>query len=202
VDPSGLLKILPGVEINAGEALGEYAAQSWANRAFAAQQSGNTFEMHFSNTMGTLASLWTPETSDLTYSVLKWTGMSTIAFRASSFLSSKGTSNSKIMIDWGKQGKHIPGHNNYKADTGRSILTHKDPQSLLSKGVGRGEQVGNLRVGLPGSKERVNFGEVVGVWKSIDGKMSRVTTNGVIHFGKDSAHIVPSRPNPWRLISN
>jgi filamentous hemagglutinin len=67
-----------------------------------------------------------------------------------------------------------------------------DPRKLTEK-AGTGEQVGNLPVGTPGSKERVNFGQVIGNYVDKSGN-SVPTTNGIIHYGKDGIHIVPARP--------
>ena len=61
-------------------------------------------------------------------------------------------------IHMGKQGKHIPGHNNYLP--GRSIL-REDPASL-AEFAGTGQQIGKVKVGLAGSRERVDFGRVIG----------------------------------------
>jgi len=60
IDPTGLLF---GGLINAGECAGQSAAQYWANLA---NSTGNPLY----NIPGALASLWTPETSDNTFSVL------------------------------------------------------------------------------------------------------------------------------------
>ena len=89
-------------------------------------------------------------------------------------------------IHVGRQGKHIPGHNNYIP--GRSPLTHRDPQGLLDQFGGKGQPIGRTPIGQPGSKERVDFGEVIG---EINGQP---TTRGIIHYSKDGAHIVPANP--------
>jgi hypothetical protein len=83
-----------------------------------------------------------------------------------------------------QQGKHIPGHNNYTP--GRSPFTHRDPQGLLDRFAGKGDPVGKVPRGQPGSKERVDFGEVIG---EVNGQ---ATTKGIIHYSKDGAHIVPA----------
>lgn len=96
---------------------------------------------------------------------------------------------SSPLVHDGRQGKHIPGHNNYKL--GRSILT-ADP-SALSRKAGSGQQVGSTQVGLPGSKERVNFGEFIGEYIDSNGN-SIPAMNGMIHYSKKGLHIVPARP--------
>lgn len=59
--------------------------------------------------------------------------------------------------------------------------------------AGSGQQIGNTPIGMPGSKERVNFGEPIGMY--IDGTgVAKSTTNGIIHYSKEGIHIVPARP--------
>ncbi|APD13316.1 hypothetical protein RO07_11760 [Pandoraea pulmonicola] len=95
-------------------------------------------------------------------------------------------------VDMGKQGKHQPDHNNFLP--GRSELTYPDPQQLVDQYAGRGQPANNVSVGQPGYRERVNFGTPIGNYVDpVTGeKMS--TTKGIIHYGKDGVHIVPSRP--------
>ena len=105
-------------------------------------------------------------------------------------------------IQWDRQGKHIEGHNSRntlspeKLET-YSILTHKDPEGLLREYAGKGSPK-PIRGGEPwetGYKEEVNFKRPIGIWKSENGKESRETAWGTIHYGKDgSAHIVPTKP--------
>ncbi|MBN1089203.1 polymorphic toxin type 50 domain-containing protein [Pantoea sp. 1B4] len=102
-----------------------------------------------------------------------------------------------ITINKGQQNKHILGTNEYKtaaASSGsqRSILT-ADPQSLLPQ-LGKGQQVGKVEVGLAGSKERIDFGKAIGTFVDKDTGLSVSTTKGIVHYGKDGAHIVPARP--------
>ena len=85
-----------------------------------------------------------------------------------------------------KQGKHIPGHNNFIP--GRSEFTHPNPQSLLDKFAGSDQLIGTVPRGEPGSRERVDFGVPIG---TVNGQS---TTRGIIHNSKDGAHIVPSNP--------
>jgi filamentous hemagglutinin len=94
-------------------------------------------------------------------------------------------------INIAKQGKHIPGHNNYVP--GRSKFTHPDAQGLVDRFAGTGQSVGSIPVGLPGSRERVDFGEVIGEYIDIFG-VAAPTTKGIIHYAKDGVHIVPARP--------
>ena len=92
-------------------------------------------------------------------------------------------------IEEGKQGKHQPGHPNF--DPTRGTLT-ADPNELI-KEAGTGDQVGAVPVGDPGSKERIDFGQEIGVYKDPAGHAAP-TTVGIIHYSKKGAHIVPGRP--------
>jgi hypothetical protein len=43
--------------------------------------------------------------------------------------------------------------------------------------------------------EKVDFKEVIGIWKDKQGKNATPTTRGKIHYDKDGgAHIVPTNP--------
>ncbi|MCT4713943.1 polymorphic toxin type 50 domain-containing protein [Enterobacteriaceae bacterium H18W14] len=99
-------------------------------------------------------------------------------------------------INKGQQNKHIPGSNEYKiaseAGLNKSTLT-VSPDSLLPK-LGTGQQVGNNPVGSPGSKERINYGQNIGNYIDPQTGVSTPTTNGIVHYGKNSVHIVPARP--------
>jgi len=74
-------------------------------------------------------------------------------------------------INMGRQGKHIPGDNNFIP--GRSELT-ADPAELV-KHAGSGEPVGNVPRGMPGFKERVDFGEVIGNYVDSSGAKTPTT---------------------------
>jgi len=91
-----------------------------------------------------------------------------------------------------KQGKHQPEHKNFMP--GKGELTHEDPQGLVDEHAGTGEQVGPRVPGEPGYKERVDFGEPIGV--HVDGGTGERTGTslGIIHHGSDDVHIVPAKP--------
>ena len=93
-------------------------------------------------------------------------------------------------VNWGQQEKHIPGTNNFIP--GRSTVT-TDPDKLAEQ-AGTGQQVGNVPVGQPGSKERVDFGKVIGSYVDPVTGTSVPTTKGIIHYGKNGIHVVPARP--------
>ena len=90
-------------------------------------------------------------------------------------------------LNAGAQGKHIPGHKNY--EPGRSIFRGSlaDAQALIDRFAGTGTKVGT-------NKERVDFGEVIGIYVNEEGTVREPTTVGQIHYSKNGAHIVPGRP--------
>ncbi|MEK9495582.1 polymorphic toxin type 50 domain-containing protein [Photorhabdus sp. P32] len=109
---------------------------------------------------------------------------------------SVGATKSNVSINQGQQNKHIPGTNEYKiaSDAGlnKSIIT-VPPQTLLQK-IGSGQQIGNIPIGTPGSKERINYGHVIGNYIDPQTGVSMPTTNGIVHYSKSGVHIVPARP--------
>lgn len=60
--------------------------------------------------------------------------------------------------------------------------------------LGTGQQVGNLPVGSPGSKERIDYAQNIGNYIDQQTSVSAPTTNGIVHYGKNGVHIVPTRP--------
>jgi hypothetical protein len=100
---------------------------------------------------------------------------------------------SATLLNEGHQGKHIFGHNNFNIEAQRSVLTHKNPQNLLNQYGGKGQKVAGQK-GSSGYRERVDFGEDIGWYvDNVTGNAYK-TTKGIIHYGKNGAHIVPSRP--------
>ncbi|PEV25443.1 transposase [Bacillus cereus] len=93
----------------------------------------------------------------------------------------------------GAQEKHIPDTPNYKQELAngknKSIFygDNKIAQELLDKFARKGELLKNGR-------ERVDFGEPIGKYYDRNTGEYYETTKGLIHYGKDGAHIVPSRP--------
>ncbi|HDR8201120.1 TPA: transposase [Bacillus cereus] len=98
-----------------------------------------------------------------------------------------------IKVKAGAQEKHIPDTPNYKQELAngknKSIFygDNKIAQELLDKFAGKGELLKNGR-------ERVDFCEPIGKYYDRNTGEYYETTKGLIHYGKDGAHIVPSRP--------
>ncbi|MED3809034.1 MULTISPECIES: polymorphic toxin type 50 domain-containing protein [Priestia] len=99
-----------------------------------------------------------------------------------------------VKVKPGAQEKHIPNTPNFKQEIAngknKSIFygDNKTAQELLDKFAGKGQLLPN------GKKERVDFGKTIGKYYDRNTGEYLETTNGLIHYGKDGARIVPSRP--------
>ncbi|WOO46485.1 T7SS effector LXG polymorphic toxin [Bacillus subtilis] len=99
-----------------------------------------------------------------------------------------------VKVKPGAQEKHIPNTPNYKQEIAngknKSVFygDNKTAQELLDKFAGKGQLLPN------GKKERVDFGKPIGKYYDRDTGEYIETTRGMIHYGKDGAHIVPSEP--------
>ena len=62
-----------------------------------------------------------------------------------------------------------------------------DAQRLVDNFAGTGEWIGI-------NKERVNFGEVIGLYVNPATNEAVDTTVGIIHYSKTGTHIVPAQP--------
>jgi filamentous hemagglutinin len=74
-------------------------------------------------------------------------------------------------------------------------MTHLDPQSLLDEGAGSGTPVNNIPMGEPGSKERVEFGEIIGDYHDpVTGRAASTSKGIIVYDRQGNAHIIPARP--------
>ncbi|MGG5832054.1 polymorphic toxin type 50 domain-containing protein, partial [Bacillus pumilus] len=98
-----------------------------------------------------------------------------------------------VKVKPGAQEKHIPDAPNYKQEIAngkkKSIFygDNKKAQELLDKYAGKGEMMENGR-------EVVNFGQKIGQTYDLKTGKYIETTRGTIHYSKNGAHIVPSKP--------
>lgn len=99
-----------------------------------------------------------------------------------------------VKVKPGAQEKHIPNTPNYKQEIAngqnKSIFygDNKTAQELLDKFAGKGTTVTK-------NKERVDFGKPIGkYYDPVTGQYVE-TYRGMIHYGKDGAHIVPAKPS-------
>ncbi|WP_144524045.1 T7SS effector LXG polymorphic toxin [Bacillus pumilus] len=98
-----------------------------------------------------------------------------------------------VKVKPGAQEKHIPDAPNYKQEIAngkkKSIFygDNKKAQELLDKYAGKGEMMENGR-------EVVKFGQKIGQTYDLKTGKYIETTRGTIHYSKNGAHIVPSKP--------
>ena len=90
-------------------------------------------------------------------------------------------------INEGKQGKHIPGHNNFQQGKSELTISIVEAGKLVEQYSGKGTPVGD-------NKERVDFGKIIGIYKDQSTGESMPTSIGIIHYSKTGTHIVPARP--------
>lgn len=99
---------------------------------------------------------------------------------------------SNLQIEWAKQERHVRGCKNFNPK--KSELTCPHIQALVNKFAGKGQKVVGEIPGSPGYKERIDFCEVIGIYKDEDRKIVRETTMGMIIYSKEGTHVVPARP--------
>ncbi|MGJ9509996.1 MULTISPECIES: polymorphic toxin type 50 domain-containing protein [Actinotignum] len=99
-------------------------------------------------------------------------------------------------VHFGRQAKHMPGQPEY--DPSRSPVTVDilTIQRLVLRHAGRG----TLR-GKTSNKETVNFGVIIGNYRSPNSTRSVPTTWVNIHYSKTGAHIVPATPREEYHVS-
>ena len=101
-----------------------------------------------------------------------------------------------LEIEISKQNKHLENTNEYKVSLAngqqKSIITVS--LDSLKGYVGTGQQVGKTEIGLPGSKERVNFNKNIGIYIDPVTGNQTPTTMGIIHYSKNGYHVVPAKP--------
>ena len=94
-------------------------------------------------------------------------------------------------IDSIKQGKHIPGSDNYIPGKSMLTISLEHAQELVDKYTGNGDKVND-------NKERVDFGETIGKYVDPSTGAESDTTIGIIHYSKTGTHIVPAKPKGGR----
>jgi len=65
---------------------------------------------------------------------------------------------------------------------------------LVNEFAGSGCKINPEIPGNPGYRERIDFGEKIGIWKSSDGLVAKETTVGMIIYANDGVHLIPLRP--------
>jgi filamentous hemagglutinin len=73
-------------------------------------------------------------------------------------------------------------------------MTDPDPQTLVDRWAGTGSPV-NVAIGEPGSKERVDFGKIIGNYVNPVTRDAVPTSKGIIVYDRlGYTHIIPARP--------
>lgn len=93
--------------------------------------------------------------------------------------------NKNLIINKGKQDKHIVGTNNFQKGKSEITIDLETLQKLIYEKSGYGKEVND-------DKERIDFGVIIGYYVE-DGE-KYLTTKGIIHYSKNGVHVVPSDP--------
>jgi Bacterial toxin 50 len=103
-------------------------------------------------------------------------------------------------IDSNKQDKHFPDSQTFKnlpikKQSEYSILTIDKNRltKLAEEKIGSGSLIIPNNVNAPVTKEIVNFGEKIGIYK-LNGEIIGNTTKGTIHHSSGGYHVVPAKP--------
>ena len=93
-----------------------------------------------------------------------------------------------VVLHFGKQTKHMPGHTNFIP--GKSIITLGigELQRLVEDKVGTGTWKSKY-------KEQVDFESVIGIYVNPKTGDAIPTTVGIVHYSKSGLHVVPASPN-------
>ena len=92
-------------------------------------------------------------------------------------------------VHFGKQAKHLPNQPNHDPSKSTITIGIRRIQELVEQNAGTGRRVS-------ANKEVVDFGEIIGVYRSPKTGVTVMTTRGTIHYSKTGAHVVPADPNP------
>lgn len=101
-----------------------------------------------------------------------------------------------VKIHWGRQNKHFRDSKNFTPNRGTINISRQRLEKLISEKAGTGQKVFGEELFSPGYKERIDFKEVIGEFAKLEnGTVTHIpTTKGIIRYGKDGAHVVPSDP--------
>lgn len=92
-------------------------------------------------------------------------------------------------LHFGKQAKRMRGQSNFDPVKSEITVDIQALQHLVELYAGTG-------IGHSSGRETVDFGQVIGVFVSLETGVRTPTTRGTIHYSKSGAHVVPSDPNP------
>lgn len=91
-------------------------------------------------------------------------------------------------IKIGKQNVHISGTKEFVPGKSTITVSLTELQNLVNDKAGTGSIIGKT------TKEKVDFGKVIGKWKDQVSDEEKDTTKGMIIYSKNGTHVVPLRP--------
>jgi len=101
----------------------------------------------------------------------------------------RGRNSDRYYLHWGKQGKHIEGHNNYDPKRSPITISKERIQELFNQYRG----TGIITYERNGVRELINFNEVIGQVKNpYNGQMEDTTWGNIIYKNDGGYHIVPN----------
>ena len=87
----------------------------------------------------------------------------------------------------------MEGHSGHQEGGGIPRGTMDDARDLLERFAGEGQVLNR-----EGTRRRVDFGQIIGLYIDPETGRSGETTMGIIHTSeKKGEHIVPARPKKW-----
>lgn len=92
-----------------------------------------------------------------------------------------------LSINFDKQSKHIKGSKNFTKGRSEITISKNELQHLVNLNATKGEYVSP-------TKERINFGKVIGIYVDLATGKRMPTTQGIIHYSKTGVHVVPAYP--------
>lgn len=92
-----------------------------------------------------------------------------------------------LSINSDKQDKHIKGSKSYTDGRSEITIGKNELQQLVNLKATRGEYISP-------TKERINFGKVIGIYVDLATGKRMPTTQGIIHYSKTGIHVVPAYP--------
>ncbi len=87
-----------------------------------------------------------------------------------------------------KQNEHIPDTKEFKSGKSEIHISLTELQSLVNSKAGTGAVISKT------TKERVDFGKIIGNWVDVKTGKSIPTTKGIIIYSNSGTHVVPARP--------
>lgn len=102
----------------------------------------------------------------------------------------------KIKINWDLQDRHFPNSRFYTKNRSYFTISSKKLEKLCIEKVGTGEAVNHIVMGECGFKERIDFGEIIGMYLTEEKNcIPKETKIGIVHYKINGFfHVVPGPP--------